>query len=116
MSWLIAIVAGALVGWIVSAASTGRHNLFVDMIVGMIGAALSRWLFGTGLNIGSGSSTAVFDLLGLVWGVVGSLVVLGLVRAFSMSGEQTSKMGPAYYEEIKQKKDSYRDEDKREKN
>ncbi|KKU15203.1 MAG: Transglycosylase associated protein [Candidatus Jorgensenbacteria bacterium GW2011_GWA2_45_9] len=55
MAWLVAIVAGALIGWIASMimGTDNEMGWISNVLVGILGAVLGRWLFGSVLGIGS---------------------------------------------------------------
>jgi len=110
MSWLLAIIVGGIAGWIASAIMRTRQNILTDVIVGIIGAVLGRWFFGSVLGIGSALSAGSFSLLGIVWGVIGAIVLIAIVRAIMGAyGEEPTTSSRAYHEEIRRHKD---DDDK----
>jgi len=110
MNWILVVIAGAIIGWIASAIMRARTNIFTDIVLGIVGSVIGQWFFGSVLNIGSALSTGTLSLLGIVWGVIGAIVVITVVRAIVGAYYREEKMtGMAYHEEIKSKRD---DEDK----
>ncbi len=111
MSWIIAIIIGGLVGWAANAILGGRRqNLFVDVIIGIVGALLSRWIFGSVLGIGTALAAGTFSLLGIIWAIIGAVILLAIIRAL-MPGERTGEMGPTYYEEVRRRKNRHHDDE-----
>jgi uncharacterized membrane protein YeaQ/YmgE (transglycosylase-associated protein family) len=70
--WLI---AGALVGWMAGLALRVRSSLVVNVIVGMVGATIGGLLLG-----GATMNLNVFSLSALVSSLVGSCVLVGVVK------------------------------------
>jgi uncharacterized membrane protein YeaQ/YmgE (transglycosylase-associated protein family) len=84
MNWIIAILVGALIGWLASmlAKTDGQQGAFLNVVIGIVGASLGRWLFGEVLNIGGASAAGSFSVIGILWGVLGALVLIVLLRSF----------------------------------
>lgn len=80
MSWIIAIIVGGIVGWIASALVGSNQNILVDIIVGIVGAVLARWFFGTVLGIGSALAAGTFTLVGIIWAIIGAVILIVVVR------------------------------------
>ncbi|SRR6266545_3763510 len=76
---LIFIVAGLVAGILASMAVHGRSSgILLDMLLGVIGAFLGRWLFGQfGISLGTG---VVPDI---IVAFVGAFVLLLVVHALS---------------------------------
>lgn len=83
MSWIIAIIVGGVVGWIASLImNTNREmGLLANIIVGIIGAVLGRWIFGSLLGIGSAATAGALSLWGILWGIVGAVILIAILRA-----------------------------------
>lgn len=80
MSFLVYIIFGGLVGWVASLVmgTDNRQGIFLNIVVGIVGAGLGSWIFGffgfggvDGFNIGS-----------FVVALVGAVVLIALLRAF----------------------------------
>lgn len=83
---LVTLLVGALIGWIASLMmrTNAEQGIFMNVVVGLVGAALGRWLFGSVLGIGSATAAGQFDLAGLLWGVLGAVVLLGILRVLNV--------------------------------
>ena len=75
IGWIAAIVIGGLAGWIASGLMKTNTGLFLNIVLGMVGAAVASFLFGVfGIAFGG--------WLGyLIAGIVGACIVIGAVRA-----------------------------------
>lgn len=83
MDWLFAILVGALIGWLASIVmkTDAKQGALANVLIGIIGSALGRWLFGDVLNIGTATAAGSFSLIGVVWGVVGAAVLIFVLRS-----------------------------------
>ncbi|MER3483375.1 MAG: GlsB/YeaQ/YmgE family stress response membrane protein [Meiothermus sp.] len=83
MDWIIAILVGALIGWLASLVmgTDARQGALANIIIGIVGSALGRWLFGDVLHIGGAVAAGSFSLIGLLWGVLGAIVLIFILRA-----------------------------------
>jgi uncharacterized membrane protein YeaQ/YmgE (transglycosylase-associated protein family) len=87
-AWIIAIIAGALIGYIGSLVmrTNNQQGAFANIIIGIVGAALGRWIFGDILHFGTAASAGSFSLMGLVWGVVGAVALIAVLKMFHVLG------------------------------
>ena len=77
MSLILWIVIGGVIGWLASIVmrTDGQQGLFLNIIVGIVGAFLSGLLFNRdGLNNNN------FSLPSLVWAFVGAVILLAIVN------------------------------------
>jgi uncharacterized membrane protein YeaQ/YmgE (transglycosylase-associated protein family) len=76
---LIFLVAGLVAGVLASMAVHGRSSgILLDMVLGVIGAFLGRWLFGQfGISLGTGVIPEI------IVAFVGAFVLLLIVHALS---------------------------------
>jgi uncharacterized membrane protein YeaQ/YmgE (transglycosylase-associated protein family) len=83
MSIIIAIVVGALIGWIASMVmdTDAQQGSIANIIIGIVGSLLGQWIFGDVLGIGGASLAGSFTLAGLFWGVIGAVVLIAILRA-----------------------------------
>lgn len=83
MDWIIAILVGALIGWLVSLimGTNARQGALANIIIGIVGSALGRWLFADVLGIGGAAAAGSFSLIGILWGVLGAIVLIFILRA-----------------------------------
>ena len=75
------IVLGALAGWIASkiAGTDEQQGWVANIVVGMIGAMLGGFIF----DLLGGSGVTGFNLWSLLVAVIGALVLIAILRAFS---------------------------------
>lgn len=77
MDLIITILLGALAGWIASMImkTDSQQGFLLDIVVGIIGASLGKWLFGIlGFSLGMG-------LIGsLITAIIGACVLLFVVK------------------------------------
>lgn len=83
MEWLIIIIVGAIIGWLASAIMGVKSGLVTSVVIGIVGAALARWLFGSVLGWG-GSAAGAITFMGIVWGVLGAIVLIVILRALKV--------------------------------
>ncbi|MEN9787095.1 MAG: hypothetical protein RLZZ299_2359 [Pseudomonadota bacterium] len=86
MDWIVAILVGAFVGWLASVIMRTRSEQgpLLDVVVGIVGAALGRGVFGTLLGIDSASSAGTFSVVGVAWGLLGAVLLVALLRALNV--------------------------------
>jgi uncharacterized membrane protein YeaQ/YmgE (transglycosylase-associated protein family) len=76
---LVFLLVGLVAGVLASMSVGGRrHSILIDMVIGVIGAFLGRWLFGVwGINLGPGLVPEV------IVAFVGAFLLLLVLRAVS---------------------------------
>jgi uncharacterized membrane protein YeaQ/YmgE (transglycosylase-associated protein family) len=84
MNILIWLLVGGLIGWAASLfmGTNGRQGIFLNVIVGIVGAALGGWLFGGAFGtstINQGNLSASGIMVSLV-GAVLLIAALKLIR------------------------------------
>ncbi len=86
MDWIVVIIAGALIGWLASIfmKTDAQQGLITNIIIGIGGAALGRWLLGDVIGLGGAQVAGAFSIAGVFWGVVGAAILIGLLRALRM--------------------------------
>lgn len=75
IGWIAALIIGGLAGWIASSIMKTGTGIFMNIILGIIGAAVASFLFSF-IGIGFGGWLGY-----LVAGIVGACILIGLVRA-----------------------------------
>lgn len=75
IGWIAAIIIGGLAGWIASGLMKTDTGLFLNIVLGIIGAAIASFLFGI-LGISFGGWIGY-----LIAGVIGACILIGVVRA-----------------------------------
>lgn len=83
MSWIIAIIVGGIIGWIASLImrTDEEQGTLANIVVGIVGAVLARWIFGSLLGIGSAATAGSLSLWGILWGIVGAVVLIAILKA-----------------------------------
>lgn len=76
MGIILWIVFGALAGWVATSLMKTNESLFMNIIIGIVGAILGGWIMSA---LGQGGVSG-FNLYSFVVAVVGSVVLLTLVR------------------------------------
>jgi uncharacterized membrane protein YeaQ/YmgE (transglycosylase-associated protein family) len=71
VGWIAAIIIGGIAGWL------SQMGLVMNIVLGIIGAAVASWLFGL-LGITFGGWIGY-----LIAGFIGACILIAIVRAFS---------------------------------
>lgn len=84
MDFIVTLLVGALIGWLASIImkTDAEQGALMNIIVGVVGAFLGRLVFSDLLGIGSAATAGSFSLGGILWGVVGAVILLGAMRMF----------------------------------
>ena len=75
IGWIAAIIIGGLAGWIASGLMKTDTGIFLNVVLGIIGAAIASFLFGI-LGISFGGWIGY-----LIAGVIDACILVGVVRA-----------------------------------
>lgn len=75
VGWIAAIIIGGLAGWIASNFMKSDTGIFMNIILGIIGAAVASFLFGL-LGVSFGGWLGY-----LVAGFLGACILIGAARA-----------------------------------
>jgi uncharacterized membrane protein YeaQ/YmgE (transglycosylase-associated protein family) len=84
MGIIIWLIVGGVIGWLASLVmkTDGQQGIFLNIIVGIVGAFLGGWIGGL-LGIGGGDiNDGNFSLTGLLLSLVGAIVLLAIVNLF----------------------------------
>lgn len=83
MGWIITILVGALCGWLASMImkTDAQQGAVANILIGIVGSAVAQFLFGNLLNIGGSVAGSGFSFWSIVWGVVGSVVLIAILKA-----------------------------------
>ena len=83
MSWIITILVGALCGWLASMImkTDAQQGAVANILIGIVGSILAQALFGNMLNLGGDVAGNGFSFWSIVWGVVGSVVLIAILKA-----------------------------------
>lgn len=84
MNFIVWLIAGALVGWGASLVmgTNSRQGCLMDVIVGIAGAALAGFLLSPLVGV-STINQDNFSLAGLLVSLLGAVILLAVVRAFT---------------------------------
>lgn len=83
MGWIITIIVGGIIGWIASLimGTDWEQGLLANILVGIVGSLLGKWLFSDVLGIGGAAAAGTFSFIGLIWGIVGAVILIAILRA-----------------------------------
>lgn len=86
MGWIITILVGALIGWIASMImkTDAQQGAIANILVGIVGSLLGRWLFSDVLHIGGATAAGSFSIMGLIWGIVGAVILIFILKALNI--------------------------------
>lgn len=87
MGWLITILVGALCGWLASMImkTDAQQGAVANILIGIVGALLAQFIFGDLLHIGGSYAAGNgFNFLSIVWGVIGSAILIALLKALKI--------------------------------
>lgn len=79
MSWIVAIIVGALVGWLVSRSMKIEEGLVTGVAAGAVGAALIRWLLVDLLRLFG--TPAAISLVTILVAALGAAVLVAVLRS-----------------------------------
>jgi uncharacterized membrane protein YeaQ/YmgE (transglycosylase-associated protein family) len=75
MGWVASIIIGGVAGWVAEKITRSNMGLIVNIVLGMIGAALATWLFNLlGIQLAAGW------LSYLIAGIVGASLLIVATR------------------------------------
>ena len=81
MSILVAILLGALVGWIASRVMGKDNGFLMSLVIGAVGSIIGSFI--SRIFTGSDQSYLAFSWMGLFWSFIGAVVLLAIVNALS---------------------------------
>lgn len=79
MGLIIWLVLGALVGWLASKIMGREEGLLMSIIIGVVGSFLGSFV--SRLFTGSDQSYLAFSVRGLIWSLVGAIILVAIVNA-----------------------------------
>ena len=90
MDWIFVIIVGALVGWIASLVmrTDKQQGAIANILIGIVGATLGRWLFANVLGIDGATTAGTLSLAGVFWGVVGSVLLIAVLKMLNIFGHR----------------------------
>ena len=83
MSWIILIIVGAIIGWLASLImkTDAEQGLLWNVIIGIVGSLLGKWIFADLLGIGSAAAAGSLTLAGVLWGIAGAVILILILKA-----------------------------------
>jgi uncharacterized membrane protein YeaQ/YmgE (transglycosylase-associated protein family) len=87
MSWIITILVGALCGWLASIImkTDAQQGAIANILIGIVGSILAQWIFGSLLHIGSSTVAGNgFSFWSIIWGIIGSVVLIAILKALKV--------------------------------
>jgi uncharacterized membrane protein YeaQ/YmgE (transglycosylase-associated protein family) len=83
MDWLFVIIVGALIGWLASLVmkTDAQQGAIANILIGIVGAALGRWIIGDVIGVGGAQAAGAFSITGILWGVIGAAILIFLLKA-----------------------------------
>lgn len=91
MGFIIAIIIGAIAGWLAGQIVKGHgQGALMNIVVGVVGAVIANFLFpALGWNLGAAPATADNAVLGpsilgsIVFSTIGAVILLLILRLFN---------------------------------
>ena len=83
INFIVWLVIGGIIGWIASMImrTDGQQGIFLNIIVGIIGAALGGWVISPLVGVGTINQGA-FSLGALLVSLLGAVILLAIVNLF----------------------------------
>jgi uncharacterized membrane protein YeaQ/YmgE (transglycosylase-associated protein family) len=83
MGWILIIIVGGVLGWLASKVmrTDAQQGIFLNIVVGIVGAALAGFLLSPLLGIPTINS-ANFSIGALLISFVGAIILLAIVNFF----------------------------------
>ena len=81
MGIIVWLIVGGIIGWVASLVmrTDGQQGIFLNVIVGIIGAALGGWLLAPLLGTGS-INQGSFSIASMLVSLAGAVVLLAIVN------------------------------------
>src|SRR3546814_19547635 len=79
MGLIITLIVGGIIGWLASIVmrTDAQQGILLNVVVGIVGAFLGNFL---GSFFGMGASLDTFSTIGLLWALIGAVVLLGIIN------------------------------------
>jgi len=83
INFIVWLIVGGLIGWVASMImrTNAEQGMFLNIVVGIIGAALGGWLISPLLGIPS-INQDTFSFGALVVSLIGAIILLAIVNLF----------------------------------
>jgi len=82
MNIFVWLIVGGLIGWFASVlmGTNGRQGIFLNVVVGIVGAMVGGWLLGGTLGAATTINQGNFSLSGVLVSLVGAVALLGVAK------------------------------------
>ena len=80
MSIIIYLVVAAVIGWIASVIMNDRANIFINIIIAIVGAFLAGWFISPLLHIGTINDAITFPTMLVT--LAGAIILIAIVHLF----------------------------------
>ena len=70
---IIWLVVGGVCGWLAGMIMRDNQGILMNIVVGIVGAAIAGWLFGGGIN-------QVITITTFVYSLIGAVILLAIVN------------------------------------
>lgn len=76
---IVTLIVGGIIGWLASIVmrTDAQQGIILNIVVGVVGAFLGNFL---GSFFGMGASLDSFSPIGLLWALIGAIVLLGVIN------------------------------------
>jgi uncharacterized membrane protein YeaQ/YmgE (transglycosylase-associated protein family) len=83
INFIVWLIVGGVIGWMASLVmrTDGEQGLFLNIVVGVVGAALGGWLISPLVGVASINDGA-FSIGSMAVSLVGALILLAIVNLF----------------------------------
>jgi uncharacterized membrane protein YeaQ/YmgE (transglycosylase-associated protein family) len=77
MNLVVYLVVGGIIGWLGSLLLRigTQQGIVLNILIGIVGGVIAGLIFGRGI-----SNTDPFDLTGILWSIVGAVVLLAVIN------------------------------------
>lgn len=85
MGIIVWLIMGGIVGWIASLimGTDGSQGIFLNIVVGIVGAMIGGWLIGP--LLGAGSINDGITVMSFIVSLIGAVILLAIVGFFRRS-------------------------------
>ena len=87
MSLVAMLLLGAFVGWLAAAIMGRDEGFFASMLIGIVGSVIGGFL--STILVGGDRAVLAFSWSGLLWSLIGAIVLVAIINAFSRSHHHT---------------------------
>lgn len=88
MGIIVVIILGAIVGWVAARLMGRNEGVVASVIIGIIGSFIGSLI--SQLFTGSDRSFLAFDMSGLIWSLVGAVILVAILNAVQSRSRHTT--------------------------